>query len=443
MISENFIVERSFHERAFEAIKDKNLVDHEHVALDYETFENFQLFVNYRLGKYEIPKSLDSKFIEEFNSFNFVPRSNADLISEVETGTNSNAPIWPRTSRVSVKTPYVPRAGMLTLPEGGEAIVWTLFDLTRGRDGDVIYTLISYSMEDAKKVDHFLSVITRLQNEIKVSEKRIKVVGGRNISLRGLHHWEDLVLTDEITRSVKEDLEFWIASEKLYKELAIPYRRGYLFEGPPGNGKTAVARTILSTYDFSGMAFNFSNRELDDAALTHAFEEAADSAPALFLMEDIDRLFDPNDVQITGVTKEGLFNCLDGISTYSGVVVLATANHPENLDKAIRHRPGRFDVPVRFDNPKPQQREAFIRKLIRNNKYISNEMIANVVEKTEGKSMAFIKLIYETSATRAFVNKKASDFTDENLREGLDIALRYYSNMETGKDRTTGFTGKD
>ena len=109
------------------------------------------------------------------------------------------------------------------------------------------------------------------------------------------------------------DLEFWIKSEDLYKKNKLIYKRAYLMCGPPGNGKTATARVILSMYDFTGYMFNFTNKGLDDSDLINMFEEAKCHAPALILLEDLDKSFDKT--HFCNVSLEGLLNCLDGIST--------------------------------------------------------------------------------------------------------------------------------
>jgi SpoVK/Ycf46/Vps4 family AAA+-type ATPase len=88
--------------------------------------------------------------------------------------------------------------------------------------------------------------------------------------------------------------------------------------------------------------------EMDDNLLQKFFREAADDAPALVILEDIDRLFFGTREEKPNVSLQQLLNCLDGVGTQEGMVVVATANHPEVLDTAILRRPGRFDRVIEF-----------------------------------------------------------------------------------------------
>ena len=200
----------------------------------------------------------------------------------------------------------------------------------------------------------------------------------------------------------------------------------------------------MSTYDFAAYSFNFSSIRLDDKDLQSAFEEAANSAPSAFLLEDIDRIF-VSGMSHSRVTKEGLFNCLDGVATYSGLVVIATANQPEVLDKAIRHRPGRFDVPVRFANPEYQQRKEFLQSLLGepSEHRVDKNVVSSVARGCKGLSMAFIKLVYETAAAKAFKERGNIVIASDDLIRGLDQAKGYYTQMETRRDRNAGFKAEE
>ncbi len=342
-------MQESSQELIYEEIKKRELEHYEHVILNSSVQTGMAFLVNHKnKNNYEATKKVNKELLADLDKFKLTFPLESRIANVDYNGEDDSIPIWPRANRESLRVDYDSRNIEILVPGSSTKILlWCVFLPARQREGDVGYYVISYPKEHLHHIERLFTMVSHLRREIHARAKYINVWGGSDIKLRGEHSWEDLVLTEEIKYAVKDDLEFWMASEELYHSRNIPYRRGYLFEGPPGNGKTAVTRTILSTYDFAAFGFNFSNQKLDDKDLQQAFENAAGSAPAVFLLEDIDRTF-MTGMSHSKVTKEGLFNCLDGVATYSGLVIVATANKPEALDKAIRHRPGRFAVPVRF-----------------------------------------------------------------------------------------------
>lgn len=301
-------------------------------------------------------------------------------------------------------------------------------------DEEIYKLILIYETKDVEIVQNLLAQLDFLYDE---NERQLKTVQGlgRNLRITSKMTWEDLILDPFVIKRTREDLESWIGAEERYNKMHLPYRRGYLFEGPPGNGKTAVAKVMISNYNFSVHSFDFSDPRVGDYDFYEAFFNAAKNAPSIVLLEDIDRVFLPEGTcSKTNVTMEAFLNCLDGAVDYSGVVVIATANHPEKIDPAVRRRPGRFDVPVRFDNPNFDLRKKYLNFAFArcNITEISSTVIEKAAKQTEGMSMAFMKAIFEKTAGKEKLN-------DSALLAATEEILTYYRDSEQASDRKAGF----
>lgn len=163
--------------------------------------------------------------------------------------------------------------------------------------------------------------------------------------VRPLH---SVILKNGQMDKIVGEIDFFLSSKEHYINKGIPYRKGHLFSGPPGTGKTSTILSLTSYYNRSIYIINLSTM-LNDNDLLSAISE---TKPGSFIViEDIDcasavknRNSDTSKIesQITGVTTQGLLNILDGITTPEDRLYFMTTNHPEKLDPAFL-RPGRVD----------------------------------------------------------------------------------------------------
>lgn len=158
--------------------------------------------------------------------------------------------------------------------------------------------------------------------------------------------------------SVVDDIEKFLDAESWYKERGIPYKRGYMFKGRPGNGKTSLAIALAKYFAKDLYVMNPSG--VDDAELRELFRGL--TKKSILLVEDIDATFSKerdkkeNDIKFNFST---LLNCIDGVFSKEGVIVIFTTNHPELLDEALI-RKGRIDLDVNIDNPTNDSIEEYL-----------------------------------------------------------------------------------
>lgn len=157
-----------------------------------------------------------------------------------------------------------------------------------------------------------------------------------------------VVLDGGVREELVEDVKIFIGSHEYYRNLGVPYRRGYLLHGPPGCGKSSLVMALAGELRLAICLLSLSNRSLDDESLNTLLNTAP--LRSIVLMEDIDRAFS-NDSR---VTMSGLLNALDGVAAQEGRLVFMTTNHVERLDPALI-RPGRADIKLEIGNLTTQQ----------------------------------------------------------------------------------------
>ncbi len=232
--------------------------------------------------------------------------------------------------------------------------------------------------------------------------RRITVVGGRDIPLpENGYDWDSVLLDHELNGSLREDYETFWESEPWFMEQGLPYRRGFLLYGPPGNGKTTVARIMACHPQVSSFSIDFSCDGMPNTALTEMFQAAEDKAPALVILEDLDRVFGAGAAgNQRAITLQHLLSCLDGLATQNGIVVVATANDPTTLDPAILKRPGRFDRLAAFPSPSFEVRRLYLDRLTRST--LDEQSIAAAAQEADRMSFAQLREAYILAGQRSF-----------------------------------------
>lgn len=164
-----------------------------------------------------------------------------------------------------------------------------------------------------------------------------------------------VLLQDGVMEHLLEDVQRFIKSEQWYIDRGIPYRRGYLLYGPPGNGKSSAVVAVASELKLDICIINLGTASLGDDGLVALLSTVPQHA--ILLIEDIDCVFEQrsstkdNDSKIT---FSGLLNALDGVAASEGRLLFMTTNHINKLDAALI-RPGRCDQRMLIENANRKQ----------------------------------------------------------------------------------------
>jgi hypothetical protein len=207
--------------------------------------------------------------------------------------------------------------------------------------------------------------------------------------------FDNLVLHDRLKQEIQNDFAQFFLSREIYERYRVPWKRGVLFIGPPGNGKTHTVKALVNQLGRPCLYVKGFKSEYatDQQNMRLVFDRARMTTPCLVVLEDLDSMIDDK-------SRAFFLNELDGFETNAGVVVLATTNHPDRLDPALLDRPSRFDRKYYFNLPAEAERSAYIATW--NNELqpelrLSEAAAAEVARQTEGFSFAYMKELFLSS----------------------------------------------
>ncbi|KAI4222374.1 MAG: hypothetical protein L6R36_006203 [Xanthoria steineri] len=168
--------------------------------------------------------------------------------------------------------------------------------------------------------------------------------------------WDAVILAEEMKKSIKGEMEKFFGGKERYQRLKVPWKRGIIYYGPPGNGKTISIKAMmhtLSLYSPSPIPTlyvrSLSSYGGPEYSIQSIFRQARTQAPCLLVFEDLDSL-------VTDNVRSYFLNEVDGLESNDGILMVGSTNHLERLDPGIRKRPSRFDRKYFFGLPDMDER---------------------------------------------------------------------------------------
>jgi AAA+ superfamily predicted ATPase len=240
--------------------------------------------------------------------------------------------------------------------------------------------------------------------------------------------FDNLILRDRLKEEIQDDFARFFRSREVYERYHIPWKRGVVFIGPPGNGKTHTLKALVNQLQQPCLYVKGFKSEYatDQENLALVFARARSTTPCLVVLEDLDSMIDER-------SRAFFLNELDGFETNHGVIVLATTNHPDQLDPAILDRPSRFDRKYYFDLPAEAERSAYVaawNKELQPELRLSETVAAEVIQQTQGFSFAYMKELFLSSMMQ-WISTDRDESMDEII---LGQAVQLRKQMGTGAE---------
>jgi ATPase family protein associated with various cellular activities (AAA) len=200
---------------------------------------------------------------------------------------------------------------------------------------------------------------------------------------------DNLILKDGLKQSIFDDFQKFFESKDVYKRYGIPWKRGVLFLGPPGNGKSHAVKALINQFNLPCLYVKTlkTDHGTEHSNIRSIFSRARDTAPCLLVFEDLEsHIHDEN--------RAFFLNELDGFAANEGLLTLATTNYPGKLDPAILERPSRFDRKYTFSLPEQPERLRYLgwwNGRLEDELKLSSAELESLAQETDGFSFAYLK----------------------------------------------------
>ena len=246
-------------------------------------------------------------------------------------------------------------------------------------------------------------------------------------------HFSDVAGEDEAKENLAEIVEY-LHNPGKYREIGASMPKGVLLVGPPGTGKTMLAKAVAGEanvpfFSISGSEFVEMFVGMGASKVRDLFKQAKEKAPCIVFIDEIDAIGKKRDGQLGGndereQTLNQLLTEMDGFEGNSGVIILAATNRPESLDPALT-RPGRFDRRVPVELPDLKGREEILKVHAKKIKVAEDVDFNKIARMASGASGAELANIVNEAALRA-VRDGRRFATQSDLEESIEVVIAGY-----------------
>ncbi|KAL6703689.1 hypothetical protein ACN47E_009383 [Coniothyrium glycines] len=291
-----------------------------------------------------------------------------------------------------------------------EAIVY----IADGRDGTQYYPSIvnHYILTNAThKVDDLIKEATKwtveLHDEVWVFDQGYWQKSAELYDSVRKASWDSVILDEDMKKALIADVEQFFDGHKVYEDLKVPWKRGIIYYGPPGNGKTISIKAMMHSLYQRGKdgdsrlavptlyVRSLASYGGPEYALQVIFSKARQEAPCYLVFEDLDSIVNDN-------VRSYFLNEVDGLKSNDGILMVGSTNHLDRLDPGISKRPSRFDRKYYFPDPDYAQRVQyahFWQGKLKDNKNVDfpDKLCDKIAEITDKFSFAYMQEAFVAS----------------------------------------------
>lgn len=207
--------------------------------------------------------------------------------------------------------------------------------------------------------------------------------------------WDDVILDKSMKDAIRSDVNTFFDSPDTYQRLKVPWKRGIIYYGPPGNGKTiSVKATMNMLYARKSPIPTLYVKTLasfggPEYSINQIFARARREAPCYLVFEDLDSI-------VTDRVRSYFLNEVDGIKSNDGILMVGSTNHLDRLDPGIAKRPSRFDRKYLFPNPNEEERTLYAKfwqNKLKDNEDVEfpDKLCPAIAKITKGFSFAYMQ----------------------------------------------------
>ncbi len=303
------------------------------------------------------------------------------------------------------------------------------FELVLGDNSMTKNFLIAANREEAAALDQAVDVyLNDLETAVLVFSQGCWNKDEAMFKETRKSSFDNLILPEGFAEKIREDVQHWLNSKEIYQSHGIPWKRGIILVGPPGNGKTHLIKALSNHFNINTLYVrSFEDRwQSGQSTIWNVFHRARKVTPCFLILEDIDTLITPKN-------RSFFLNELDGFAANEGIFVIASANDPAKLDPALANRPSRFDRRYHFDLPEKDHRYRFLEfftQRLNSALALTEQELETLAVATGGFSTAYLKELVLSGMMDWIARDRLVPFADV-LRENVEFLRAQIQVLET------------